>query len=114
MTSWHGTLGYITVGYVCVQCIAGITVKYPNLVKSIVPRPADLKLYHATSGLLLFTLAYVTIVLGMWSNFFTEAVTGTSWYACVACPAVLVLVVMTQITQAYVGRAGVRKPVAKK
>lgn len=104
MTTWHGTFGYITAGYVCVQCIAGIFVKYPHLVKSIVPRLADLKLYHATSGLALYSLVYVTLILAMFSSYFVTNVTGTSWYACVACPAILVLVIMTQITSAYAKR----------
>ena len=101
MVSWHGTFGFATVAYVCVQCIAGFFVKNHHLIKSWYPKLKDLKLAHATSGLVLYTLVCGTLVMGMYSNFFVQAVTGTSWYFCLACPATLSLVVMTQITTAY-------------
>lgn len=100
MTSWHGTLGYITIGYYVLECSAGIIVKYPSLVKAYV-RPADLKLYHATAALLLFMLACVTLVLGMFSDWFVTTVTGTSWYMCIVCPSILALAVMTQINTSF-------------
>ena len=100
MTSWHGILGYITVGYYVIECSAGIVVKYPSLVKAFV-RPADLKLYHATAALLLFMLACITLVLAMFSDWFVATVTGTSWYMCVICPGILALAVMNQITTSF-------------
>lgn len=100
MTTWHGTLGYVTVAYVVVQCIAGIFVKYHHLVKKYL-KPVQLKMYHATSGLLLYSLACGSLVLGLFSTWFSSNITGTSWWACLACPALLVLMVMNQITQRY-------------
>lgn len=102
-TSWHGTLGYITVAYYCLEMLGGLLVKYPSLSKAYV-RPADLKLYHATAALLLFILACVTIDLALFSDWFTTRVTGTSWYMCFACPSILALAVMNQITTSFAHR----------
>ena len=107
-TSWHGTLGYITMAYYCIETLGGVFVKYPSLVKSYV-RPADLKLYHATAALVLFTLACVTIDLAMFSDWFVSNVTGTSWYMCFACPSILALAVMSQITTAFAHRINPQK-----
>lgn len=100
MVTWHGIVGYITVGYVAIQCVAGIFVKNYKLVARFV-KPVQLKLYHATSGLFLYSLACTSLVLGMYSNWFGRNVTGTSWWACLACPALLILIVMNQITHRY-------------
>lgn len=109
-TTWHGILGYATVAYLAVQCCAGAMVKYPSVVKNMV-RLADLKMYHATSGLTLFALGCVSLVLGMYSNYFNRLVTGTSWYACVGCVAFLALIMANQVTSAYLKKPA---PVAKK
>ena len=61
----------------------------------------QVKQMHATSGLILYTLASISLVLGMFTTWFTKNVTGTSWYMCVACPMILVLVAMQQITSHY-------------
>lgn len=98
--SWHGLLGYITIGYTTVQSIAGICTKYWQFFSSF--RRADLKLYHATSGVLLFILANCSLMLGMNTNWFTSKVTGSSWYACMACPALLTTIILNQITNSYI------------
>lgn len=100
MTTWHGIVGYVTLGYVLVQCCAGVFVKYHQLLAGIL-RPVQLKLYHATSGLLLYCLAAASLMLGMFSNWFSSSITGTSFWACLVCPPLLVLVTMNQITQRY-------------
>ena len=61
----------------------------------------QVKQMHATSGLILYTLVSTSLVLGMFSTWFTKNVTGTSWYMCIACPMILVLVAMQQITSHY-------------
>ena len=109
-TTWHGIVGYATVAYLGMQCCAGTMVKYPSIVKNMV-RFADLKMYHATSGLALFTLGCVSLVLGMYSNYFNRLVTGTVWYACVGCVAFLALTMTKQVTSAYLQKPA---PVAKK
>ena len=101
-TTWHGLIGIVTLAMVCVQCVAGIFPLNPGLMKVI--RPSDLKLYHATSGMLVTMLVSLSLILGMQSNWFTKRVTGTSWYACVACPIVILVVVSQQVTQEYLQR----------
>ena len=103
MTTWHGTLGYITVAGMLGGSVGGTLAKYPDLGKNYV-RPADMKLYHATAGLIIFCLGCGTLVLGMYSDWFVKNVTGTSWYMCYACPCILALAVMTQITTSYAHR----------
>ena len=61
----------------------------------------QVKQMHATSGLILYILVSTSLVLGMFSTWFTKNVTGTSWYMCIACPIILVLVAMQQITSHY-------------
>ena len=98
-TTWHGCLGLATVVYVCIQAMCGIFLLYPKILKSI--RLVDLKMYHATSGLIGYSFACGTIVLALFSNWFTSIVTGTAWWACLACPMILILVTMEQVTSAY-------------
>lgn len=100
LKSWHGILGIITVAYVIVQCCGGFNLLYPQFSAKFV-RLASLKQMHATSGLFLFLLATFSLVTGMFSNWFTATVTGTSWYACLACPMLLLLIVTNQIKNAY-------------
>ena len=107
MTSWHGTLGYATLVYVAVQCVAGVFVKYHGILAAYL-KPVQLKMYHATSGLLLYSLVCLSLVLGMFSTWFSSNITGTSWWACAACPALLVLMAMNQITQRYLQPKHVR------
>lgn len=108
--TWHGIVGFSTIGYLALQCCAGVMVKYPSAIQKFV-RFADLKMYHATSGLMLFSLSCISLVLGMYSNYFNRLVTGTSWYACVGCVAILALIMANQVTGAYLKKPS---PVVKK
>lgn len=110
--TWHGTLGLITMIYVAVQCLAGTVVMNPAWAPSI--KLSQLKLYHATSGLCLYTLACTTIVLGLYSNWFMRNVRGTSWYACIGVVAILILAVMNQIVTAYQTKQQMAKQSATK
>ncbi|XP_070559595.1 transmembrane reductase CYB561D2-like [Ptychodera flava] len=103
-TSWHGILGLITVIYSCLQSTGGTLLLYPKVVSGMV-KLADLKLYHATSGLLLFTLACTTLILGLYSNWFVSQVSDTVWYISFLCPGLIGLVVMNQVTTAYLPKA---------
>lgn len=99
-TTWHGKIGLVTFAYAAMQCCAGTMLLYPQVLpKSI--KLGQMKAYHATSGLFLMTLANISLFLGMWSKWFTDTVTGTSWYACLACPMVFALVIMKQVSEAY-------------
>ncbi|CAL1541780.1 unnamed protein product [Lymnaea stagnalis] len=101
-TSWHGLFGVITVGYACAQSTGGALAKYYKYVGGIIKiRLADLKLYHATSGLLAYLLITVTLILSLQSNWAVSSINWALWYACFACVCASALVVMTHITTTF-------------
>lgn len=111
-TSWHGTFGVITVSYIVMQSIGGSFVKYEFLRSLIKMRLADLKLYHATSGLIAFTLVTATLMLAMYSTWFTSSVDDVLWYGCAAAVSFMAVIVMNQITSEYLPKTRTQKPVA--
>ncbi|XP_071959761.1 transmembrane reductase CYB561D2-like [Antedon mediterranea] len=104
LTSWHARIGLVTLIYCSVQAMGGVPILYHKYFAGRF-KLGDLKLYHATSGLVLFSLIYATFVLALYSNWFTGKVSGIWWYVCLGCPAWLALVVMNQITSEYMPRA---------
>lgn len=101
-TSWHGLIGVVTVAVVVFQAVAGLPLLYPKLAKNWTL--AKLKRYHATSGLLTYLLGSFSLFLGLCSSWFSGAVSGYVWYLAVLCPVVCALVVMSQVTNAYMAR----------
>jgi len=99
-TSWHGLLGVITVVYILLQCCGGLNLLYPQTAVRFM-RLISLKQLHATSALMLYTLAIVTLVTGMLSRWFAAAVTGTSWYMCVVCPVLILTMLASQVNSVY-------------
>ncbi|XP_043932812.1 probable transmembrane reductase CYB561D1 [Protopterus annectens] len=102
LVSWHSVLGIVTLAATCGQGLYGLLLLFPGLIKNC--SAARLKLYHATSGLLCYMLATVTVVLAMYSGWFQAQINGTAWYICVVAPFYPALVVMNQITSAYLPR----------
>ncbi|XP_063797440.1 transmembrane reductase CYB561D2 [Pseudophryne corroboree] len=100
--TWHGLLGLLTVMWALIQNLGGITLLYPKLVQRWTL--ATRKLYHATSGLLAYLLGCISLLLGMCSLWFTASVTGVSWYLCALCPVLTGLVIMSQVSNAYLYR----------
>lgn len=101
-TSWHGLIGVITVAVVGLQSLGGLPLLYPKLAKGW--SLAKLKRYHATSGLLTYLLGSVSLFLGLCSLWFSSSVSGYVWYLSVLCPVLCALVVMSQVTNAYMAR----------
>ncbi|XP_075688044.1 transmembrane reductase CYB561D2 [Rhinoderma darwinii] len=101
-STWHGLLGLLTVLWALIQNVGGITLLYPKLAQRWAL--STRKLYHATSGLLLYLLGCASLFLGMSSLWFSANVTGSSWYLCVLCPVLTGLVVMNQVSNAYLYR----------
>lgn len=98
-TSWHGLFGALTVGYICAQSIGGNLAKYHKYVGDIIKiRLADLKFYHATSGLLAYIFITVTLILSLQSNWAVSSINWALWYACFASVCASGLVVMNHIT----------------
>ena len=110
-TTWHGLFGVITVSYIMLQSVGGSFVKYEFLRSLIKLRLADLKLYHATSGLIAFTLVTVTLMLALYSNWFTSNVDNILWYACLAAVSFMAIIVMNQITTEYLPKTRASKQV---
>ncbi|XP_067937493.1 transmembrane reductase CYB561D2-like [Watersipora subatra] len=102
-TTAHGRLGAITVFLSCGQVLAGIGLLYPNLIKNFVSL-GQAKIYHATFGLLNYTLVTLDLNFAMRSDWAVANITGVAWYVCVACIDILALVIMTQITTHYLPR----------
>lgn len=101
-STWHGLVGLLTVLWTAVQNLGGVTLLYPKLSQRW--NLATRKLYHATSGLLGYLLACGSLILGMCSLWFTANVTGVTWYLCALCPLLTGLVVMNQVSNAYLYR----------
>ncbi|XP_025060148.1 cytochrome b561 domain-containing protein 2 isoform X2 [Alligator sinensis] len=97
--TWHGLTGLLTVLYASMQCMGGLALLYPKLMKNWTL--AKLKLYHATSGLVCYLLGCASLMLGMCSLWFTTLVTGVFWYLAVLCPILTSLVIMNQVSNAY-------------
>ncbi|XP_013388383.1 cytochrome b561 domain-containing protein 2-like [Lingula anatina] len=104
-TSWHGFLGIMTVGYLVMQILIGMVgfVWFPDILRSYMSLFQQ-KLLHATSGIILYLMVSVSLMLGMLSNWFTSNVTGSAWYVCFMCPLWLALIVALQTTNSYVPR----------
>ncbi|NWT66688.1 C56D2 protein, partial [Prunella himalayana] len=100
--TWHGLTGLLAVLYTGGQCTGGVLLLYPKLMKNWTL--AKLKLYHATSGLVGYLLGCASLMLGMCSLWFTTTVTGASWYLAMLCPLVTSLVIMNQVSNAYLYR----------
>lgn len=101
-TSWHGLIGVLTVSGVGLQSLGGLPLLYPKLAKGW--SLAKLKRYHAASGLLTYLLGSLSLFLGLCSAWFSSSVSGYVWYLAVLCPVLCALVVMNQVTNAYMAR----------
>ncbi|OCT83263.1 hypothetical protein XELAEV_18025800mg [Xenopus laevis] len=101
-STWHGLLGVLTVFWALLQSLGGVSLLYPKLVQRW--KLASRKLYHATAGLIGYLLGCGSLLLGMCSLWFGASVTAVSWYLCVLCPVLTGLVVMNQVSNAYLYR----------
>lgn len=103
LVTWHSLLGICTLAATTLQAACGVCMIFPKLLRlsSSLPR---LKLYHATCGLVVYLLATVTVVSAMFSDWFQATVKGVAWWAFLLLPFFPALVVMNQITNAYLPR----------
>ncbi|KAL5014945.1 hypothetical protein ScPMuIL_009215 [Solemya velum] len=103
--TWHGYMGVITIIFLCMQSIGGTFAKYPALAKAIGMRLSEIRLYHATSGAVTFTLVCLSLMLGLYTDWFSTNVTGTAWYGCLGCVSCMGLTIMNQIASKYVKKS---------
>lgn len=105
LVSWHSWLGIGTVAATVLQAACGICLIFPKLLRlSSSPLRLKLKLYHATCGLVVYLLATVTVVSAMFSDWFQATVKGAAWWGFLLLALFPALVVMNQITNAYLPR----------
>ncbi|KAA0712011.1 Cytochrome b561 domain-containing protein 2 [Triplophysa tibetana] len=101
-TSWHGLIGLVTVIVVVLQSLGALSLLYPKLAKGW--SLAKLKRYHATSGLLTYLLGSISLLLGLCTAWFSSNVSGYVWYLAALCPTLCALVIMSQVTNAYMAK----------
>lgn len=103
LVTWHSLLGTCTLAATVLQAACGICVIFPKLLRAS-SCPPRLKLYHVTCGLVVYLLATMTVMSGMFSDWFQATVKGVAWWAFLLLPLFPALVVMNQITNAYLPR----------
>ncbi|XP_060925416.1 transmembrane reductase CYB561D2 isoform X2 [Limanda limanda] len=101
-TSWHGLLGLLTVCVVALQSLVAVPLIYHSLAKGW--SLAKLKRYHAASGLITYLLGSMSLLLGLCSAWFTASVKDYTWYLSALCPALCALMIMNQVTSAYMAK----------
>ncbi|XP_004407241.1 PREDICTED: cytochrome b561 domain-containing protein 1 isoform X3 [Odobenus rosmarus divergens] len=99
LVSWHSWVGALTLLATSGQALCGFCLLCPRAAR--VSRVARLKLYHLTCGLVVYLMATVTVLLGMYSVWFQAQIKGTAWYLCLALPLYPALVIMHQISSSY-------------
>ncbi|XP_035108288.3 putative transmembrane reductase CYB561D1 isoform X2 [Callithrix jacchus] len=102
LVSWHSWVGALTLLAIGGQALCGLYLLCPRAAR--VSRVARLKLYHLTCGLVVYLMATVTVLLGMYSVWFQAQVKGAVWYLCLALPVYPALVIMHQISRSYLPR----------
>ncbi|KAM6167896.1 putative transmembrane reductase CYB561D1 isoform 3-T3 [Erethizon dorsatum] len=102
LVSLHSWVGVLTLLATGAQALCGICLLFPRAAR--VSRVARLKLYHLTCGLVVYLMATVTVLLGMYSVWFQAQIKGAAWYLCLALPLYPALVIMHQISRSYLPR----------
>ncbi len=108
-TSWHGKFGLATVAGAFLVALGGLCAKYAASLRRLI-RPATLRLYHATGGMLVFVSAMSTVALACYSNWFRNRVEAAwAWRLAFWSPVVLAVCVARQVTQSYLPRVLARR-----
>uniref|UniRef100_A0ABK0LDK5 ascorbate ferrireductase (transmembrane) n=1 Tax=Rattus norvegicus TaxID=10116 RepID=A0ABK0LDK5_RAT len=102
LVSWHSWMGALTLLATGGQALCGLGLLCPRAAR--VSRVARLKLYHMTCGLVVYLMATVTVLLGMYSVWFQAQIKGAAWYLCLVLPLYPALVIMHQISSSYLPR----------
>lgn len=102
LVSWHSWVGALTLLATGGQALCGLCLLCPRVAR--VSRVARLKLYHLTCGLVVYLMATVTVILGMYSVWFQAQIKGAAWYLCLALSLYPALVIMHQISSSYLPR----------
>ena len=105
-TTWHSLFGITTVVYSCLQAFGGDLVYYPWLRQflRIQKSLGTLKIYHATAGLIGWTLVTITLMLSLYSTWYSKQVGWVFWWMSLACVSFMAMTVMNQVVQEYLPR----------
>lgn len=101
--TWHGKLGLATFVLLLGSVVGGVVNKYNQYFKRLI-KPATVRIYHATFGMIVFVLAMTTVALATYSNWFRNRTAPWVARAALSVPLVLAVVVMRQVSQAYIPR----------
>ena len=73
-----------------IAILGGILAKYNHKFKSYI-KPINMKLYHATIGMIIFLLAMIAVSLATYSNYFHNRMKNTPWVGrlCLWAPIIL-------------------------
>ena len=100
--SWHGFSGIIVCGTLALQASGGLVQMYPSILPFAIRR-VILKRLHAFSGTVTFSGAMLTLVLGLYTKWFSGNVASPYlWWACCACPVVMFSAVFFQFVKNHV------------
>jgi len=102
-TTWHGKVGLATCLGALLAALGGLGAKYSSYLRSFA-KPINVKLYHATGSLIVFTLSMITMCLACYSNWFRNRVDGFLWRCAFWSPIILTVCVARQVTQSYLPR----------
>lgn len=102
--SWHSWFGLAVIVLSSVNCLGGLGLLFP---KSSILNPALLKLamrkkFHAVLGCLVFIMACGTLVLSLYTDWFTKVAGEFVWYAMLGLITVLASVVTNQVSSEYI------------
>ncbi|XP_013885853.1 putative transmembrane reductase CYB561D1 [Austrofundulus limnaeus] len=103
LVSWHSLLGSCTLASTVLQAGFGLCLIFHKQLRLTTP-PPRLKLYHTTCGLVVYLLATMTVISAMFSDWYQATVKGAVWWVFLLLPLFPSLVVMNQITNAYLPR----------
>jgi len=109
-TTWHSKFGLAALVGALIAILGGILAKYNHKFKSYI-KPINMKLYHATIGMIIFLLAMIAVSLATYSNYFHNRMKNTPWVGrlCLWAPIILAVCVARQVTQSYLPRILVTK-----
>ena len=101
-STWHGFFGIIVCGTLAIQASGGIIQMYPSILPFTIRRVL-LKRLHAFSGSVTFSVAMVTLILGLYTTWFSANVENRYiWGVACSCPVVMFSAVFFQFLKNHV------------
>ena len=98
-------LGLATMLGLFFAVLGGIAANYTQKLKTVI-KPINVKVWHATGGMIIFIMAMTTVALATYSNWFHNRMGKMPWVGriCLWAPIILAICVARQVTQSYLPR----------